>query len=275
MMKYKCGSCGVMLETDDSLSGQQEACPSCGEANSVPVRRRDVGEQRAPQSEKILEQREERTRQEEAEARLAQEESQRQCAAAAHAAEPQGPVGAATPEQRTPAEPSGYPGDVKGNKVMTRFRLRAKAMRRRLLYVRVRAIAACLALATLGLFVWPGIYVYREHSGPPKVLLRINRFTQGVSVLATGRWVPMDEWEAWHERGGGVPVGDPLLLRVSGVAACLALATLGLFVWPGMYVYRQDPSRPLLLRINRFTRGVSVLWQGSWVPMDDWEARHG
>ena len=36
MIKYKCKHCGTNLETDNQLSGKQEACPACKSANQVP-----------------------------------------------------------------------------------------------------------------------------------------------------------------------------------------------------------------------------------------------
>ncbi len=41
MIVYKCYSCGTKLETDDSLSGKQEVCPSCQKVNRVPLSKGD------------------------------------------------------------------------------------------------------------------------------------------------------------------------------------------------------------------------------------------
>lgn len=38
MVRYRCRFCGVLLETDEGLTGQSENCPSCGSTNSVPPR---------------------------------------------------------------------------------------------------------------------------------------------------------------------------------------------------------------------------------------------
>ncbi len=53
MIKYKCASCGAKLETDDSLSGKQEACPSCQKVNPVPLSKHDLAEQQARQKENL------------------------------------------------------------------------------------------------------------------------------------------------------------------------------------------------------------------------------
>ncbi len=46
MIEYKCDNCGNTLETDDSLSGQQEQCPVCRKVNTVPLSKKDMAKQR-------------------------------------------------------------------------------------------------------------------------------------------------------------------------------------------------------------------------------------
>ena len=36
MIRYKCGKCGAMLESPNSMKGHRETCPSCGQACIVP-----------------------------------------------------------------------------------------------------------------------------------------------------------------------------------------------------------------------------------------------
>ena len=37
MIRYECRSCGALLESPDSLAGEDDTCPTCGHANRVPV----------------------------------------------------------------------------------------------------------------------------------------------------------------------------------------------------------------------------------------------
>ena len=53
MIEYKCVSCRAKLETDDSLSGKQEACPACGKTNPVPLSARDRAEQKRRRKEAV------------------------------------------------------------------------------------------------------------------------------------------------------------------------------------------------------------------------------
>jgi hypothetical protein len=55
MIKYPCPSCGAKLETDDSLSGKEESCPTCGQVNAVPLSKQDLTENKRRQQEKLRE----------------------------------------------------------------------------------------------------------------------------------------------------------------------------------------------------------------------------
>ena len=37
MIRYKCASCGARMESPSCMAGQEEACPGCEAANSIPV----------------------------------------------------------------------------------------------------------------------------------------------------------------------------------------------------------------------------------------------
>ncbi len=73
MIEYKCSRCGNTLETDDSLSGQQEQCPICRKLNPVPLSKEDLAKRHAEEAAER-----ERTRQEQARLIAIEREAQKQ-----------------------------------------------------------------------------------------------------------------------------------------------------------------------------------------------------
>lgn len=53
VIKYRCASCGAKLETGDTLSGKQEACPACRKVNPVPLSNQDLVEEKKRRNEKL------------------------------------------------------------------------------------------------------------------------------------------------------------------------------------------------------------------------------
>lgn len=77
MIAYKGAYCGTKLETEDSLSGKQETCPTCRKVNHVPLSTQDRAEEKKRLKEKLQQEQTEARRN----ALAAQEQNQRQRAA--------------------------------------------------------------------------------------------------------------------------------------------------------------------------------------------------
>ena len=78
MIKYRCASCGSELETEDNLSGKDEACPVCGQTNKVPLSKHELAEIQKQHKEKLQQARDEALRTKHAEAQTVKLEMQRQ-----------------------------------------------------------------------------------------------------------------------------------------------------------------------------------------------------
>jgi len=81
MIEYKCAYCGAKLETEDSLSGKEEACPVCRKVNSIPLSQRDLAEQKRQRKEKLRQEPiESLTKAQVADLQAAEQEGQRRAA---------------------------------------------------------------------------------------------------------------------------------------------------------------------------------------------------
>jgi cation transport ATPase len=60
MIKFKCPSCGVQLEADDSLSGKQATCAGCAKLVPVPLSKNDLKQKKAEEEAKALREENER-----------------------------------------------------------------------------------------------------------------------------------------------------------------------------------------------------------------------